>query len=127
LVLKKTNSKEIEEIMRYIKPKSACGYDGITIKLKKASAPFTSSPLAYIFNKSLSTGIFPSHLKYSEIIPIHKEGDKSDMSNYRPISLLPPFSKFLEKVTYKRMFSHLNNHNILVKYNLVLKKILQQH
>jgi hypothetical protein len=45
--------------------KSAHGYVGITTKLIKASAPFTSSPLAYICNISLSTGIFPSRLKYS--------------------------------------------------------------
>jgi hypothetical protein len=97
LVLKKTNSKEIEEIIRSIKPKSACGYDGITIKLIKVSTPFISSPLAYIFNKSLSTGIFPSRLKYSEIIRIHKKGDKTDMSNYRPGSFLKPLKKLCIK------------------------------
>jgi hypothetical protein len=81
-----------------MKPKAAHGYDGITASLIKASAPFISSPLAYICNKSLSTGIFPSRLKYSEITTIHKKGDKTDMLNYRPISLLPTFSKILEKV-----------------------------
>jgi hypothetical protein len=39
--------------------------------LIKASAPFISSPLAYILNKSLSIGIFPTRLKYSEIISIY--------------------------------------------------------
>jgi hypothetical protein len=70
----------------------------------------------------LSTGIFPSRLKYSEIIPIHKKEDKTDMSNYRPISLLPTFSKILEKVIYKRLFSHLNNHNILAKEQFGFRK-----
>jgi hypothetical protein len=46
-VLKKTNSKEIEEIIRLIKPKLAHGYDGITTKPIKASTSFISSPLAW--------------------------------------------------------------------------------
>jgi hypothetical protein len=62
LILKKTNCNEIEVIIRLLKPKSAHGYDGITANLIKASAPFISSPLAYICHKSLSTGIFPSCL-----------------------------------------------------------------
>jgi hypothetical protein len=57
----------------------------------------------------------PSRLKCSEITPIHKKGDKTDMSNYRPVSLLPTFSKILEKVIYKWLLSHLNKYNILVK------------
>jgi hypothetical protein len=89
MVLKETNCNEIEEIIRLMKPKLACGYDGITAKLIKAIAPFIASPLAYICYRSLSTGIFPSRLKYSEITtPIHKRGDKTNMSNYRPISFL---------------------------------------
>jgi hypothetical protein len=115
LILKKTNCNEIEEIIRLMKPKAAHGCDGITANLIKASAPFISSPLAYICNKSLSTGIYPSRLKYSEITPIHKKGDETDMSNYRPISLLPTFSKIHEKVIYKQLLSHSNKYNILVK------------
>jgi hypothetical protein len=86
---KPTNHNEIEEIIGLVKPKLASEYDGITAKLIKASAPYISSPLAYVCNKSLSTGICPSHLKYSEITPIHKKCDETNMSNYRPISLLP--------------------------------------
>jgi hypothetical protein len=71
LILNKTNCVEIEEIIRLMKPKAAHGYDGITTNLIKGSAPFISSLLVYICNKSLSTGMFPSPLKYSEITPIH--------------------------------------------------------
>jgi hypothetical protein len=73
MVLQETSRYEIEEIIRLMKTKLACGYDGITTKLIKASAPFISSPFAYLCNKSLSTGIFPSHLKYFEITPIYKK------------------------------------------------------
>jgi sarcosine oxidase/L-pipecolate oxidase len=46
--------------------------------------------------------------------PLYKKGDKTELSNYRPISLLTTFSKFIEKIIYKRVYSHLNKNNILV-------------
>jgi hypothetical protein len=63
----------------------------------------------------LSTGTFPDRLKYSEIKPIYKKGDKTQITNYRPISLLPAFSKIFEKVLYKRLYNHLLSNNMLVK------------
>jgi hypothetical protein len=89
LILKKINCKEIEEVIRTIKLKPASGYNGINIKLIKASAISIASPLACIINKSFSTRIFPKCLKYFEIIPIYKKGDKTDMSNQY-------FQKFLK-------------------------------
>ena len=61
----------------------------------------------------LTQGIFPEKLKFSLIKPIYKSGDKSSPSNYRPISLLPVFSKIFEKVIYQRLIDHLNNNAIL--------------
>ena len=60
-------------------------------------------------------GTFPDRLEYSEIKPIYKKGDKTLIINYRPISLLPVFSKIFEKVLYKRLYYHLTLSNILVK------------
>jgi hypothetical protein len=51
----------------------------------KLITPFITSPLTYICNKSLSSGIFPSRLKFSEIKPLHKKGDGMDITNFRPI------------------------------------------
>jgi hypothetical protein len=67
--------------------KNSCGYDEIPIKILKISVPFISSPLCYIINK-LSTGVFPIKLKYSVIIPVYKKGDRNNVSNFRPLSLL---------------------------------------
>jgi len=66
----------------------------------------------------LSTGIFLDRPKFSEIKPIYiylKRGDKTLITNYRPISLLPVFSKILEKLIYKRIYHCLTLNNILVK------------
>ena len=57
--LKYTTPKEIEKIIRSLKSKTSLGYDGIPMKILKLSTPFITSPLSYICNKSLSSGIFP--------------------------------------------------------------------
>jgi hypothetical protein len=54
-------------------------------------------------------------MKSSEIIPIFKNGDRANMINYRPISLLSSFSKVVEKVIYIRLNQHIVTNNILVK------------
>jgi hypothetical protein len=110
---KNTSTKEIENIIRSLKAKGSHGCDGITTKILKISAPFISSPLSYIFNKSMLSGIFPTRLKYATIKPIFKNGDQKNVANYRPISILPSFSKILEKIMYSRLMTHLETNNIL--------------
>ena len=61
------------------------------------------------------SGIFPTWLKYAQIVPIFKKGDKEQSTNYRPISLLTSFSKIFEKVIYKRLDNHMKSNNILAE------------
>jgi len=88
-----------------------CRYQEIV----KIRLPFIISPLTYICNRMLSTGTFPTRLKFSQINPIFKKGNKTEISNYRPISLLTSFSKVFEKVIYKRLYHNVNSNNILAK------------
>jgi Notch-like protein len=81
----------------------------------KVSAPYISSPLNYICNKSIKSGTFPTCLKYSIVKPLFKKGDKENMANYRPISLLTSFSKVFEKIIYERLLQHININNNLVQ------------
>jgi len=97
-----------------LKSKKLHGYDEISVNVLKFSSPYISSSLRYICNKIFSSGIFPERLKYAVIKPIFKSGDRSDVSNYRPVSLLLAFSKVFEKVLCARMYQHLINNNILV-------------
>jgi hypothetical protein len=87
----------------------------LSTKLIKISSPFISSPLTHICNKSLSSGIFPGRLKYAVVKPLFKKGDKSKLSNYRPIFILSTFSKVLDKVMYNQLQEHLNKYSILAE------------
>jgi Reverse transcriptase (RNA-dependent DNA polymerase). len=80
----------------------------------KLSTPFISSSLNYIFHKSLSLGIFPSRLKFSIIKPFFRKGDRNNMVNDRPISLLTSFLKVLDKITHKRHLHHISANSVLV-------------
>ena len=70
---KNATTNEITKILKSIKTKNSFGYDEILTKILKLSAPFITSSLTYICNKSLSSGVFPERLKCTIIKPIYKE------------------------------------------------------
>ena len=113
---------EIKSIISSLKPKTSSGYDKITSKIIKSCASTISLPLSFIFNYSLHTGIFPDRLKIAVVKRLHKKGDKFNISNYRPISLLPTFSKIFEKAMYSRLNQHFLTNNILVPEQYAFKK-----
>ena len=108
-----TTQSEIVNIVKSLQPKTSTGYDGLSMKLLKQIIQSIAQPLEYIFNISLSCGICPSLLKIAKVVPIYKKDDKTQVTNYRPISLLPSISKVLEKIVYKRLISFLTVNNIL--------------
>jgi hypothetical protein len=108
-------AQEIKKIIRSLKRTTSSGYDEVPPRVLKQSLLFIISPLTYLCNKSLTSDIFSSWLKYSQVIPIFKKGNKFEISNYRPISLLTSFSKIFEKIIYKRLANHASTHNILSK------------
>jgi hypothetical protein len=62
--LSNTTTYEIGKIIHSLKCKNSYGYDEISLRILKVSAPYVLSPLTYIFNKILSTGIFPERLQF---------------------------------------------------------------
>jgi hypothetical protein len=88
-----TTTQEIEQITKSLKTKNSYGYNEISTKILKTSCPFISSPLSYICNKILFWDAFTDILKYTVLKPLHKNGDRCELSNYRPVSPLTSFSK----------------------------------
>ena len=104
---------EINNIIKDLKPKTSCGYDDISPKIISKSSPEIAMPLCHIANLSMQHGSFPSLMKLAKVIPIYKKGDKNNVINYRPISLLPSFSKILERLIHKRLLNYLISKKIL--------------
>ena len=112
-VLEGTNEQEIVELVVGFGD-AAGGYDNILMKIMKHVIHEIKSPLAHICNASLHSGIFPDQLKLSRVIPIYKNNSKTDIANYRPLSILPSISKILEKIYYNRLQTFINNNDIII-------------
>ena len=106
---------EVESIIKLLKPSSP-GWDSISADVVKVTRKSFIVPLTHIMNMSLTTGIFPSELKIARVIPILKAGDPMQFSNYRPVSVLPLFSKILERLMYNRVIAFINKHKLLYAF-----------
>ncbi|CAH2242789.1 jg24153, partial [Pararge aegeria aegeria] len=108
-----TDELEILKIISNLKTRSAAGIDTITNELLKTCKLVLASPITFICNLSLSSGVVPDTFKIANVCPIPKDGDPTDVSNYRPISLLSCISKIVERVVNKRLLDYLESRNLL--------------
>lgn len=111
IFLTKIDETEISKIIMSLN--KASGVDKISAVVLKLIAAYVTSPLTYVLNLCVDKGYWPISLKKSEIIPIFKGGDKHDMTNYRPISLISNIAKIFERLIYNRLVNFFEKNNIL--------------
>lgn len=78
--------------------------------------------LTCVYNLCLSTGVFPQKMQIAKVLALFKKGDRSDISDYRPISILPLFSKCLEKLIFRRLTNFLESKNLLTKCQFAFRR-----
>ena len=122
MFLKSVTQAEIIKLVNNTKSKKFKDHDGIDMCLVKKLIPYLVVPLEHIFNISLQTGVFPDGMKIARVIPLFKNGNINDFTNYRPISLLSQFSKILEKIFHNRMMSFIEENNILYESQYGFRK-----
>ena len=110
---------EINEIIQNFKNDKAS--DISMFVLKKCSA-FISGKLSRFINSFINEGCFPDILKIGKITPIFKKDDPQKLGNYRPISVLPIFSKIFEKIIYSRLYSFLSSMNVIYRMQFGFRK-----
>lgn len=103
----------LKKILNSISVSKSTGPDNISVRMLRKTFPFICNVITDIFNRILQEGKFPKMWKIARVTPIFKSGQKTNPSNYRPISVLPILSKIFEK--------HLNFHaqKFLSKYKLI--------
>ena len=108
-----TTASEIINVCNNLPNKASMGLDEIPTNIMKKSIYCVADTLAHIINKSFKRGEFPDKLKIAKICPVYKGGVRNEFSNYRPISILPSFSKIFEKVVHIRLHNYLFKHSII--------------
>jgi hypothetical protein len=108
-----TSSSEVISINKSLKATHSSGLDELDPSILSPLMDLLAVPLADVINCSLRTGEVPTGVKKAKVLPIHKCGINNEISNFRPISILPFFSKFFEKVMYDRLFSFTSHTNLL--------------
>ena len=101
---------EFEKAFKTLKRNKAAGYDNVNINVVIDSYEEIKKILFQIFKVFIEQGIFPDLLKIAKVTPVYKSGDQT---NYRPISVLPVFSKILERIIYNRLYNYLTANNLL--------------
>ena len=105
--------EEVKKIIRDLKTNKAVGGEIPTKTLKECE--FTFDVLTKCINKAVESGYFPDSLKLANIAPVFSKEDHLDISNYRPVSILPLLLKVYEKVIYNQLSDYSNSflNNIL--------------
>ena len=112
----------VRDIINNMKSSRARDVYGMSADLIKSVKEILINPLTKLINRCIVQNAFPECLKKTVVIPVFKKGDASDPNNYRPISLVPIFSKIFEKVLALQLIEHFKRHNLLCKQQFGFRK-----
>lgn len=116
LFMELAEESEISEVILELKRSSAPGHDQVTTLDINNLKPDLLPILTKLINNIFINGVFPQELKISKITPIYKGGQKDNMNNYRPISIISIFSKIIEKLIKRRMLKFIRKYIELDEY-----------
>ena len=104
---------EVSEIVAGLKNSKSTGMDYIDTWIVKLVATEILPAITHIVNLSITEAAFPSPWKIAKIVPLLKKGDPLIAKNYRPVALLPIFSKILERAVFLQLVEYLETNHLL--------------
>lgn len=122
MYLQPTSVAEVRMLYQKLRNSRSRDVDDLEIKPIKYVIDLIAPVLTHIYNVSISTGIFPDSMQVARVSVIYKNGDKNSLSNYRPVSILPIFSKGLEKVINCRIAKFTTKYNLLTDHQFGFRK-----
>lgn len=106
---------EVRDVIKGLKNKNSKDYYGFNTKIIKSMVNLIIGPLTKLINLCIKDGVFPNILKTARVVPIHKKGKTDTLNNYRPISIVPIFSKIIEKLLKTRITDFFENNQLFNK------------
>ena len=107
---------KVKKLLQNLNSSKSLRIDELDNYSLKVSAEEICRPVHHIVTLSLLQCKFPTVWKYSKIIPLHKKGSKLDRKNYRPVAILSPISKILEKIIFEQIYGFFNRNKIFHPY-----------
>ena len=104
---------QFEEAYKRLKRNKAAEFDDLNSNIIIDVYDSLKNIILHVFKISIQQGIFPDCLKIAKVTPIFKTGDKDNVSNYRSITILPVFSKVLERIMYNIVYNHLDSKGLV--------------
>ena len=96
-----------------LKPNKSTGLDGIPARFLRDGAIAIKDPLTHIINISINSGYVPTDFKIARVKPLFKKNARTEVGNYRPVSILSVASKILERAVYVQLENYLTQNKIL--------------
>ena len=96
------------KLLKKLKNSKSTSVDELDSYAVKIGADIIAKPLHHIITLSIMQKKFPAGWKHTKLIPLHKKLCKLDRKNYRPVAILSPLSKILEKVVYLQLYEYLS-------------------
>ena len=115
LSLEHVSLNKVLKLLKNLKNSKSCSIDGFDNYTTKLSAEIIAQPLLHIIVLSIMQEKFPSTWKYAKVIPLHKKGSPMERKNYRPVALLSPLGKILEKIIFGQLYEYFEKNDIFHK------------
>ena len=115
IVITDISYTEVTQVISTLKNSSA-GWDELPTFVAKECVNGYIEPLTYLINTPFTEGVFPIELKLARVVPIFKIGNQTELTNYRPISVLSFFSYAFEKMMYSHLLDFIEQTKILYKH-----------
>ena len=103
---------KVNKILKSLSNSKSTGIDELDNYSVKIAADLITEPIHHIICLSINQNKFPEKWKLSKVLPLHKKGDECELVNYRPVSILSPLSKVLEKVVYEQVYSYFTRNHL---------------
>ena len=113
--LKPVNVEQVTAIYG-MNSNKAIGLDNLPARCIKDGASVIAGPMTHMINLSLGVGRVPVDMKLARVVPLHKKNSKTEVGNYRPVSILNSMSKVIEIIVFSQWNEYLVNKKLLYEF-----------